>query len=306
MILRAVEISGDGRHISKEHGFLVVSQSREELGRLPLDDLEVVLLCGHGATCTAGALNALAERCIPLVLCDHTFMPASMLWPVESHRLQSGRIRAQAALTLPARKRLWQQVVRAKIAHQAEILQLCTGHKAPRLESLARGVRSGDTANAEGEAARIYWPLLFGEAFRRERGRPGVNILLNYGYTVLRAAVARAVMLAGLHPAFGLHHRSLRDTMPLVDDLIEPFRPLVDLLVFVLISGQESEPELNPEVKKQLTTVTALDLVHEGVASPVSECLLRMTRSLAEVCEGRERKLALPRGLRQPEDQEAQ
>ncbi|NIA13199.1 MAG: type II CRISPR-associated endonuclease Cas1, partial [Nitrospiraceae bacterium] len=232
---------------------------------------------------------------------DQRFKPASVLWPVESHRLQSVRIRAQAAMSAPLRKRLWQQLVRAKIQNQAEALRLCTGLSSPRLERLAGAVRSGDPSNVEGEAARIYWRLLFGADFRRDRSRSGVNALLNYGYTVLRSGVARAVMLAGLHPAFNIHHCNQRDTMPLVDDLIEPFRPVTDLLVHALAAEADGAPALTPEAKERLAGLTTVDMTYEGMASPVSECLLRTARSLADVCEGRKRKLLLPEGIRERE-----
>jgi CRISPR-associated protein Cas1 len=284
--------------LRKERGFLIVSEHKEELGRLPLDDLEVVLFAGHGMTCTGELMNTLAERCIPLIVCDQRFLPASILWPVESHQLQSGRIRAQADLSAPLRKRLWKQLVQAKILAQAEVLHLCQENRSARLDRLAREVRSGDPANAEGEAARVYWPLLFGPKFRRDRDQAGVNALLNYGYTVLRSAVARAVMLAGLHPAFGVHHCNLRDTMPLVDDLIEPFRPVVDLLVFGIAAQSEDIPAMDAAAKERLTHVTTVDMIFDGIASPVSECLLRMTRSLAEICDGTRQKLLLPTGLR--------
>ena len=127
--------------------------------------------------------------------------------------------------------------------------------------------------------------------------------MLNYGYTVLRAAVARAVMLAGLHPAFGLHHRNKRNTMPLVDDLIEPFRPLTDLMVFALAEASEDPiPPIGAYEKERLVSVPSIDLVHEGAATPVTECLLRMTRSLAEVCEKERTDLVLPAGLHGPEE----
>lgn len=305
MIQRAIEITGNGRHLRKERGFLVVNAEGEELGRLPLDDLEVVLFAGHGVTCTGELLNTLAGRCIPLVVCDQRFMPMSMVWPVESHRLQSGRIRAQADMSAPMRKRLWQQLVRAKIRGQNEVLERCTGQGSPRLERLARTVRSGDPENAEGEAARVYWPLLFGPAFRRNRAQPGANALLNYGYTVLRAAVARAVMLAGLHPAFSLHHCNRLDSMPLVDDLIEPFRPVVDLLVFRLVESAPEGALLDAVAKQELHGVTTVDMTYDGIASPASECLLRMARSLADACERKGRKLALPEGLLEAEAAES-
>jgi CRISP-associated protein Cas1 len=301
MIQRAVEITGDGRHLHKDRGFLVIANHGEELGRLPLDDLEVVLFAGHGMTCTSELLLEFANRCIPFILCDHRFLPLSMMWPVESHTRQSGRIRAQADLSEPARKRLWQQVVRAKIAHQHQALMLCTGIDNPRLKRLGREVKSGDTGNCEGEAARLYFPLLFGPAFRRDRFAGGVNALLNYGYTVLRAAVVRAIMLAGLHPAFSLHHRNLRDTLPLADDIIEPFRPVCDVLVYALAAEMGEDAALDRNAKTQLAGLAAMDMVYQKEVSPVSECMLRMTRSLAEVCEGDRRKLILPDGLHAPD-----
>ena len=298
MIHRAVEITGDSRHLKKYRGFLVVCEGEQELGRLPLDDLEVGLVASRGMTCTGSLLNELAARCIPLIICDQRFVPTSILWPVESHTLQSSHIQAQAQMSQPTRKRLWQQLVRAKIQGQRETLRLCTGKSSGRLKRLVDKVRSGDPGNVEGEAARLYWPLLFGETFRRNRNQIGTNSLLNYAYTVLRSSVARAVMLAGLHPAFGLHHCSQRDTMPLVDDLIEPFRFAADLLVYNVVQNGTDFPELSREVKEQLTSITTLDMTYEGMASPVSECLLRMTRSLSDVCTGKSQKLLLPEGIR--------
>ena len=186
----------------------------------------------------------------------------------------------------------------AKISGQHAVLVRCTGGQNPRLLRLSRNVRAGDPENAEGEAARLYWLDLFGPDFRRNRSLPGINGLLNYGYTILRSAVARAVMLAGLHPAFGLHHHSTRDSMPLVDDLIEPFRPVVDLVVFNLASRADGEPELDRHAKQTLAGVPTVDMAWGGIASPVSECLLRLARSLADVCEGRQKRLVLPDGFR--------
>ncbi len=297
MIHRAIEITGERRHLKKYRGFLVVCEDEKELGRLPLDDLEVVLVASHGMTCTSGLLNELADRCIPLVVCDQRFMPTAMLWPVESHSYQSVHIQAQARLSLPLRKRLWQQLIRAKILGQAQSLRICVGNSPARLARLAKSVQSGDPSNMEGQAARIYWPRLFGEAFRRDRNEEGINALLNYVYTVLRAAVARAVMLAGLHPAFSLHHSNQRDTMPLLDDLIEPFRPVADILVYDLVQKQSDINELTAEVKEHLVSITTTDMLYAGEVSPVSECLLRMTRSLADVCKGNTRKLLLPEGI---------
>lgn len=301
MIARTVEISGEGRRLRKERGFLVVAGPEGDLGRLPLDDLEVVLFAGRGLTCTGELMHSLAARAVPLVICDQRFVPSAVLWPVESHREQAGRIRAQAALPLPRRKRLWQELVQGKIRAQSEALRLAGVPASARIDALARLVKSGDGGNAEAEAARLYWPRLLGPDFRRDRDHAGVNALLNYGYTVLRAAVARAVMLAGLHPAFGLHHHAHHNTMPLLDDLVEPFRPVADLLALELArQSAPVPPPLDAAAKARLASLPAVDMAHAGVASPVSECMLRLARSLAAACEDGRARLALPESLRAP------
>lgn len=294
MLPQAVEISGNGRHLCKERGFLAVYDGKERLGRMPLDDLGVVLVAGHGVTYSNDLLAALAERCVPLVLCGRAMRPLALVWSLEGHHLFGERVRAQAAASLPLRKRLWQSLVRAKIRHQARHAAL-RGQPCGHLEKLAGAVRSGDSANAEAAAAKRYWPLCFGPNFRRDRDLPGVNTLLNYGYTVLRAATARAVMLAGLLPAFGLHHKSARNPMPLVDDLMEPFRPMADMLVLRLAdAGQE---ELNPRTKELLASLPNLDIPVQGEVSTVGNCLKACAASLAETLVRGRGGLLLPDGL---------
>ena len=291
MLPHAVEINGNNRHLCKEAGFLCVKGNGQILGRVPLDDLDMVLLCGHGTSLTANLLAAFAERSVPVITCNAAMLPVSITLPLVGHHLQSKRMARQIEIGLPQKKRLWQAVVRAKIKMQAQHLNLC-GCEEVRLEKLARVVQSGDAANCEGAAAAIYWKKCFGPEFRRDRELPGLNAMLNYVYTVLRAATARAVILSGLHPAFGLFHKNSRNPMPLVDDLMEPFRPAADMLVMDLCAA--GKQELDPKAKQYLVALTNLDIGMDGEMSTVGQALRGLAVSLAEVYEGTRKQLWLP------------
>lgn len=292
--MQTLEIAGSNRHLAKDRGFLAVVSGKELLGKVPLDDLACVLISGHGITYSNDLLAALAERAVPLVLCGKNMLPLSVLWPLASHHLHGRRIQAQAAAGVPLRKRLWQAVVMSKIRNQALNLEM-HGVRAGHLKALSESVKSGDPKNVEAVAARQYFPAFFGTSFKRDRDAEGVNAQLNYGYTVLRAATARAVMLSGLHPAFGLHHKNARDSMPLVDDLMEPFRPVVDMLVLRL--QREGNSEVDKDAKKLLTALPNVDMPLRGENSTVSGCLRALAASLAEVFTGDRRVLLFPDGL---------
>jgi CRISPR-associated protein Cas1 len=200
-------------------------------------------------------------------------------------------MRAQAAASLPLQKRLWQSLVKAKVAMQGAALE-AERQAGGGFDLLARKVRSGDPDNVEAQAARRYWPLMMGKDFRRDSSAGGANAMLNYGYTVLRAATARAVMAAGLHPTFGLAHRNRSNPMPLVDDLMEPFRPMADRCVLRLLEAGHAE--VTPEAKAYLAAVTNLDMEGRAGIAPLSTCLERLAASLAAVFEGEARALELP------------
>jgi len=293
MIGRVVEIAEDGRHLARDRGFLVVTESGDEIGRVPMDDIAVVLCNAHGLTYSNNLLLALTERGVAIVLCAPNHQPAAWVWPLAGHHAQAERMRYQVEATRPMGKRLWQLLVRAKIAQQAAVLDILCRNADP-LRDLARRVRSGDPQNVEAQAARRYWPLVMGSDFRRDRGQPGVNSLLNYGYTVLRAGVARAVTAAGLHPSIGIHHRTRTDPMCLASDLMEPFRPLVDLVVCRLRdAGLE---EVDPESKARLARLLTLDMATARGTTPVLTCLERLAQSVARSYEQRTAQLDLPDG----------
>jgi CRISPR-associated protein Cas1 len=298
MIGRIVEVANDQRHLFLHRGFMVVQDTageRKELGQVPLDDIAAVIANAHGLSYTNNLLVALAERGAPFVLCAANHNAVGMLLPIEGNFEQSKRIEAQIAANLPTHKRLWASVVRAKLEQQAAALQ-ATGISAAPLSALAEKVKSGDPDNLEAQGARRYWSLLFGESFRRDQSATGVhpelNALLNYGYTVLRAATARAVIAAGLHPGIGLHHSHDNNAMRLVDDLMEPFRPVIDLKVWQL--RRDLEEQVTPETKRALVRTLYDDMQSEAGATPVMVCLQKLATSLAHVYLGERSKLDLP------------
>jgi CRISPR-associated protein Cas1 len=291
VIGRIVEVAEPGRHLSLSRGFLVVKSEGEELGRIPLDDIGALIANGHGLTYSNNLLLALSERNAPVVLCGPNQLPAAILWPVDGHHAQSGRMQAQLGVGRPLGKRLWRDIVRAKIAYQGAVLIAC-GERGGGFDTLARKVRSGDPENVEAQAARRYWPLLFGPEFRRDRQGDGENAMLNYGYAVLRAMTARAVMGAGLHPGLGIHHSNRGNPMCLVDDLMEPFRPLVDLLVRRLWDA--GWRAVDRETKPVLALIASLDMQTAEGTSPLSTCAQRLATSLALAYEGGREALELP------------
>lgn len=291
MIGRIIEISEDGRYLSVVRGFLVVSHEGNEIGRVPLDDIAAVIGNAHGLTYSNNLLVELAHRNAPLVLCSQNHSPVAVLWPLEGNYEQSARMDAQLAATRPMSKRLWAALVKHKLAMQAAVLIAANKPSAP-VAALIRKVRAGDPTNIEAQAARRYWSILFGDDFRRDRAAGGLNGMLNYGYTVLRAATARAVIAAGLHPGIGLHHANAQNPMRLVDDLMEPFRPVMDIAVFE--SAGRGTMEITPDIKRTLVHALYRDMTTAQGRSPLSVCLQRLAVSLAKVFQGEADDLELP------------
>lgn len=291
MVGRVVEIATAGRHVSIHRGFLIVAEHDAEVGRVALDDIAAVIANAHGLTYTNNALIELSARGVPVVLCGPNHMPAAIIWPVDAHHLQTGRMADQVRASLPLKKRLWAQLVRAKILAQGAALA-AAGAPSGGFYLLSRKVRSGDPENVEAAAARRYWPLLFGQEFRRDTGGDGINGLLNYGYAVLRAGVARAVMAAGLHPSFGLMHSNRSNPMVLIDDLMEPFRPTVDREVRRLIN--RGVVRVDRDAKAELARIMVIDLPSNVGLSPLMICAERLAQSLARIYAGAAETLDLP------------
>ena len=292
MTWRVVDIAEEDRVLALSRGSLKVSGNGCEIGRVPLSDIQCVLVHGHGAMLSLSLGAALAEAGIPLVLCGRNHAPVALSLPVSGNFEQAARLAAQASLSLPRRKQLWRRLVMAKIASQARALELAGQPDHARLAKLAKSVRSGDPDNVEARAARFYWRRLMGDDFRRDPDGDGLNAHLNYGYAVVRAAMARAVVGAGLAPGMGLHHRSRLNAFQLVDDLMEPFRPLVDHVV--RRNRKDWSGEVDTEAKREMAQIVNGAMTTAAGANTVSRVMSMLAHSLAELCMGEATELSWP------------
>lgn len=292
MIKRTIEISRDAAHLAVRLDQLLIKRGEETVGSIPCEDVGVLVVDHPGTTYTHKALAALADCDAVLVVCGQNHLPVAVLLPLASHSQVIWRIQDQLAVRKPLRKQLWKQLVQAKIRAQAGNLSLCSPARAKLLE-MCRQVRSGDPANMEAQAARVYWAhwLPTGE-FRRDPEGDEINGLLNYGYAVLRAAVARAIVSGGLLPSLGLFHSNRSNAFCLADDLIEPLRPLVDCRVRELC--QQGLVRVAPETKACLLTLLADPVRVAGEVGPLMVSLHRMVASLVRCYEGKERQLQIP------------
>jgi CRISPR-associated protein Cas1 len=291
MIARTIEISGHGNRLSIEQGSMVVQREGQVVGRVPVEDIGVLILDSMTTTYTHAVLAEVLAAGAVIIPCDSKHLPAALFLP-QNNTLQTQRLASQTAAPLPLRKSLWKQVVQAKIANQAAALPEGSPVRG-RLKAMVSEVRSGDPTNVEAQAAKAYWRALFeDEAFRRlPEGEPPNN-LLNYGYMVLRASVARAICGAGLHPSFGLHHKNRSDAFCLADDLVEPFRPLVDAKVKALAAAGRAE--IDKESKVELLGLLTAEIEVGGEKGPLMVALERMTASLVRCYAGEQKKLDLP------------
>lgn len=293
MTERIIELSDSPVFLSINTERLVIRSSDGQEKAIPLSEVAVVICSHPSVTLTQAVLAGLANHGGMFVACDAKRMPAAMLLPMDAHHQQAGIFAQQVSASEPTRKRLWQQIVKAKIASQARTLQRVHGSD-EGLALLADRVRSGDPDNVEGLASRRYWPLLFGSSFHRDREAEDQNRLLNYGYMAMRALVARAVCAAGLHPSFGLHHRSQSDPFVLADDLVEPFRCLVDRTVTAIIGETGPQTVLDKTVKAKVLGTLLGRYVLQDEERSLFDIAARVSVSLAAILQGNEQHLVLP------------
>lgn len=271
---------------------LVVSwkDSDDRLTR-PIEDLGCVVLENPMISVTLPLLCELVKNNVTVILCDNKGMPTAMLQPLEANTTQAESLKGQLAVSEPMKKQAWKQIIEAKIRNQAGMLKRA-GKSSSALKPLYDNVKSGDSDNREGQAARLYWGLLLGRDFRRERDGVPPNALLNYGYAILRAATARALMGSGLFPNLGIFHKSRYNAFPLADDVMEPFRPYVDEIVFRLY--EQGAVELTKEVKAELMRLLTADVNMGKVTRPLQVALTFTTASLVKYYAGEIKKLSLP------------
>jgi CRISPR-associated protein Cas1 len=262
---------------------------------IPIEDIGLLIIDHQQVTLTQALLTKLLANNTAVITCDDTHHPSGMMLTLDGHSLQSQKFQAQINATLPLKKQLWQQTVAAKIQNQAAMLAF-RREENKLLLNLAASVKSGDSENAEAQAAAYYWKRVFPDflEFRRERYGPPPNNLLNYGYAILRALVARSLTGSGLLPTLGIHHRNQYNAYCLADDVMEPYRPYVDYVVFQIIRNNGHNLEMSPSMKKALLGVPAMDVVIGGKKSPLMNAVQRTTASLAKCFEGTSRKLLYP------------
>lgn len=270
---------------------IILKEQPDACRTVPIEELGVVLVDSPMVSLTIPLINALADENVALIFCDQKGMPNALTLSLQANASQGESYREQVSASETLKKALWKQLIEAKIRNQARLLSRL-GKRGELLKPLYMNVKSGDADNKEGVAAKLYWTELFGKDFRRDRDLPGLNILLNYGYAVLRAATARALMASGLHPAFGLFHRNRGDAFPLADDVMEPYRPFVDEIVYKLAAEQALS--LDKTTKGSLISMLFCDVQMSKVVRPLSVALTMTTASL-EKCFSKEiDKLQLP------------
>ena len=262
----------------------------------PIEDIGVVVLSHKQITITSGALEALLENNCAVITCDSKNMPIGLLLPLVGNTTQNERFRSQLDASQPLRKQLWQQTMQCKIRNQAAVLRQCSDAETKCMQAWANDVRSGDPENLEARAAVYYWKSLFGHIPNFIRDRDGVapNNLLNYGYAILRAVVARSLVASGLLPTLGIHHHNRYNAYCLADDIMEPYRPYIDRLVYDITEQYGADVELSKDIKAELLSIPTLDVVIDGKRSPLMVATSQTSSSLYKCFSGELRKIAYP------------
>ena len=301
MIKRVIEISQQSAHLCAQNGQLELrfSDGATESAYIPCEDIGIVVVDNKDMTYSHHALQQLMECGAVIVFCGPNHLPAGMLTPWSGHTALVTRLHQQIAASKPLKKRLWQQIIAAKICAQADNLPTDIG-PARHLRAMARRVRSGDPNNVEARAAKVYWqawrPDNTDDFRRNADGKDALNVMLNYGYAVIRAAVAKALVGAGLHPALGIHHAHRSNAFCLADDVMEPLRPLVDARVKSLYEADTRE--LLPQAKRELLSVLTQTVRTDDTTGPLMTSLERVAASLAQCYGGEERNLTIPEIVR--------
>ena len=291
MVKRTLFFSNPCRLSLKNAQLVVENHSSGEVKTVPIEDIGVALIENPMVSISIPAMNALVENNCAVVFCDARHMPSSMLMNLDSNSVQAETYRLQMDASLPLKKNLWKQVIEAKIRNQANLLNEL-GKGGNRLKPYYSNVKSGDSDNREGIAAKLYWDELFDGNFIRSREGADPNAMLNYGYAILRAGMAKSIMGSGLFPAFSLFHKSRYNAFPLADDLMEPYRPYVDQIVYSLFS--EGITSLDTHSKQALLRLMFIDTRFKEVTRPLEVGLTMTTASLVKCLRGEQKTLSFP------------
>lgn len=292
MIKRVIDVS-EQAYLHLKNQQLLIDKQGETVGQVPIEDLGVLILQHPAIVLTQQVIIHCQKNKVVIIFCDEKHLPYSVILPIaESHTLHNKILKEQVAVTEPMRKRLWQQIIQQKIKEEANTLRYFDKQSA-RLDRLAADVKTGDSSNCEAVAAQTYWPLLFGKDFRRNVDMEGVNSLLNYGYSIIRAATARSICGAGLHPTLGLFHKNQYNGLCLADDLMEPFRPWVDVLVFQL--AKQGQIEVNQQTKQVLLEILSESVIYEDKKMPLMVAMHYLMANLKRCYNKQDKRLIYPK-----------
>lgn len=304
MTKRIIEIGTPGSYLKFKNQQLIIERETAEKGReaisIPIEDLSAIILDTPQATVTQYVLKELLKANVALVCSDEQHMPIGMWLPLDGHSLQGERFTRQAEMPLPLKKRLWQQIIKAKVNAQAKVLNDIIGTDRG-IYQLIKKVRSGDPDNIEALAARRYWSKLFKDLekrdqkdFKREREAEDQNRFLNYGYAILRGLVARNLVATGLHPCLGIHHSNKYNAYALADDVMEPYRPYVDLLVWQIVQESGAEKEMDREIRRELLRVVQFAVIIDGEEYTMQGAIQKTCQSLSAAIVNKQGMLSLP------------
>jgi len=299
MIKKTIYI-GNPAYVQKKDGQLIINKPDADYNihqsSIPIEDIGMILLDHPRITITQSCINSLIDNKAVVISCGDNHMPNGLMLPIEGNDTQTEKYSRQIKATLPLRKNLWQQTVISKVSNQALMLESSEKNSDP-LRRWAKEVKSGDVTNVEGKAAAYYWRyvLNISDRFRREPNEGGINAMLNYGYAILRAIVARALTSSGLLLSLGIFHKNRYNAFCLADDIMEPYRPFVDrLVVEMVMCGETAENGLTTIIKSKLLTIASVDIFFDRMSSPLAVGIHRTTASLARCYEGTQRHLQYP------------
>lgn len=294
MIKRTIYIGNPSRIYHENNQMKIAGEDNSLVGTVPVEDIAILMLDHPQITITHRVIQALQENESVIISCDQKHMPFALMAPFEGHHVQAERMRIQGNASVPLTKQLWKQTVETKILNQAKCLEYFSKENQTLL-ILAAGVKSGDTDNKEGRAARVYWNTLFEEGFTRDRFGEPPNAHLNYAYAILRSVVARALVGSGLNVSLGIHHHNRYNLYALADDIMEPYRPFADRVVYEMyLAGRTQTEDLTPQHKKSLLSVPALDVIIDGEKSPLIVAVSRTTSTLFDCLNRKRKKILYP------------
>lgn len=286
----------DNQLVIKTKEFTSIDEQEEVIKTRPVEDIGFVVLDNPQITITNPLIEHLVENNCALITCNSSHMPTGLLMPLASNSVQNERFRYQIEASLPLRKQLWQQTIQQKILNQSAVYEKFTHRDAIKLRNWAERVKSGDPENIEGHAAYYYWQGLFEnvDGFVRGQEGPAPNQLLNYGYALLRATMARSLLSSGLMVTLGIHHHNRYNAYCLADDIMEPYRPYVDRMVAEIVYSGQDYSELTPQIKGRLLSIPAMEVNIKGERSPLMVATTTTAASLYKCFAGESRKIIYP------------